>query len=292
MDNASTADSIGTLYVVATPIGHMADITIRALGVLKRVHLVAAEDTRQAGRLFSHHGISAQMISYHEHNEMQRTPMLIERLQSGQDVALICNAGTPAISDPGYRLVNTAVSLNMPVVPVPGVCAAISALSVSGFPTDEFVFVGFLPKKQGKRENKIKLLAHEPRTIILYESPKRIQGLLRDILRLMGDRQGMLSREMTKPHEEFIRGQVSDIRHQLEDRAVIKGECTLLVCGKREPVPQPTEDMQAEIRDALSVSEQGLGDLCRVISKKYHISRKMVYSEALKIKKGKQDEWT
>ncbi len=289
MDNLQQSDTGGTLYVTATPIGHMEDITLRALGVLRQVHWVAAEDTRQAGLLLAHHGITAQLISYHEHNENERTPILIERLKTGQDIALICTAGTPTISDPGYRLVKTAVSQNIHVVPVPGVSAVTSALSVSGLPTDEFVFVGFLPRKQGKRKDQLEALADEARTIILYESPKRIQKLLKDIVKWMGDRHGMLSREMTKPHEEFIRGRMSDILHRLDKRPVVKGECTLLVSGKTEMAPVPIDAIREEIRSALSEADIGLRDISRAISKKYNVSRQFVYSEALKIKKGTQD---
>jgi 16S rRNA (cytidine1402-2'-O)-methyltransferase len=286
MDNTNKPNTDGTLYVVATPIGHMEDITLRALSVLRQVHLVAAEDTRQAGLLFAHHHIEAQLISYHEHNETERTPALIQRLQSGEEVALICSAGTPAISDPGYRLVKTAISQNIPVIPVPGVSAVISALSVSGLPTDEFVFIGFLPRKQGKRLSQLKALADEARTIIFYESPKRIQGLLKDIHQFMGDRDGMLSREMTKPYEEFIRGTVSYILHQLEKRSVVKGECTLLISGKTGNMPVSTEEIQEEIRSALLASVNSLGDISKAIAKKYNVSRQLVYSEALKIKKN------
>ncbi len=286
MDNTRKPNTDGTLYVVATPIGHMEDITLRALGVLRRAHLVAAEDTRQAGLLFAHHHIEAQLISYHEHNETERTPVLIQRLQSGKDIALICSAGTPAISDPGYRLVKTAISENIPVIPVPGVSAVISALSVSGLPTDEFVFIGFLPKKQGKRKSRLKALADESRTIIFYESPKRIQKLLKDIHQFLGDRDGMLSREMTKPHEEFIRGRVSDILQQLDKRAVVKGECTLLISGKTGNTQVSTEEIQEEIRSALAASVNSLGGISKAIAKKYNISRQFVYSEALKIKRN------
>lgn len=289
MDNPQQSQANGTLYVTATPIGHMEDITLRALDVLRKVHWVASEDTRQAGLLFAHHGITAQLVSYHEHNETERTPILIERLQSGQDIALICNAGTPTVSDPGYRLIKTAISENIRVVPIPGVSAAITALSVSGFPTDEFAFVGFLPKKQGKRHERLKVLADEERTIILYESPKRILKLLKDIQKVMGDRRGMLSREMTKPHEEFIRGRISDILNRLETRSVVKGECTLLLSGKSESAGAPVEVIREEILSALSETDKRLGDISRAVSKKLNVSRQFVYSEALKLKKGSTD---
>ncbi len=286
MEDNRDGAAAGVLYVVATPIGNMRDITLRALDTLKHVDVVAAEDTRQTGLLLAHHQISARLVSYHEHNEAERTPHLIERLESGKKVALVCTAGTPAISDPGYRLVKTAISRNITVRPIPGVSAVISALSVSGLPTDAFIFIGFLPRKQNKRIAQLKALADELRTIIFYESPRRIESLLKEIYKYMGDRESMLSREMTKPHEEFLRGPVSGILKELEARAAVKGECTLLVSGRAKGETIKREDLIKEIHFALSTSKRSLGDISKTIAKKYNVTRQLVYSEGVKIKKG------
>ena len=224
----------GTLYVVATPIGNKDDITVRALTVFREVDLIAAEDTRKTRRFLASHDIKSKLVSYHEHNEEKRTPQLIQKLNSGHTVALVSNAGTPLVSDPGYRLIETAISHKIDVVPIPGVSAAIAALSVAGLPTEAFVFIGFLPKKKGKRLKQLQALATGDRTLIFYESPGRILALLQDIIKIMGDRRGALAREMTKLHEEFLRGRLSEIEQNLQERTGIKGECTLLVAGNLE----------------------------------------------------------
>ncbi len=221
----------GALYVVATPIGNKDDITVRALSVFREVDLIAAEDTRKTRRFLAFHDIRSKLVSYHEHNEEKRTPQLIRKLNRGHQIALVSNAGTPLVSDPGYRLIETAISHNIDVVPIPGVSAAIAALSVAGLPTEAFVFVGFLPKKKGKRLQQLQALATADRTLIFYESPGRILALLQDIIKIMGDRRGALAREMTKLHEEFLRGRLSEIAQTLQVRTGIKGECTLLVAG-------------------------------------------------------------
>jgi 16S rRNA (cytidine1402-2'-O)-methyltransferase len=217
-DDPEHIDETCNLYVVATPIGNRDDITIRALNILGRVDLVAAENTRHTGRLLAHHNIKGNLISYHEHNEVKRTPELIHRLKTGSSVALVSNAGTPSVSDPGYRLVKEAIANNIKVIPVPGVSAAVTALSAAGLPTYSFIFVGFPAKKKAKRLKQLKELASEIRTIIFYESPKRILTFLEEIIDAMGDRYGVLSREMTKLHEEFLRGFLSEIHYILNAR--------------------------------------------------------------------------
>ncbi|MGD2011415.1 MAG: 16S rRNA (cytidine(1402)-2'-O)-methyltransferase, partial [Desulfobacterales bacterium] len=215
------AEAKGTLFVLATPIGNLRDITLRALDVLLSVDFIAAEDTRHTGRLLKGRNPKGRFISYHEHNEDKRTPLLLEKLEAGFSVAVVSNAGTPSISDPGYRLVESAAARNIPVSPVPGASAAIAALSVSGLPTDSFVFIGFLPRKQGRRTEQLTSLRNMPRTMIFYESPKRISRLLDDLLALMGDRSAVLGREMTKLHEEFLRGRLSELIALLEERSNI-----------------------------------------------------------------------
>lgn len=280
-------DNSGRLYVVATPIGNRDDITLRALNILEKVDLVASEDTRHTGRLLRYHKIKANLISYHEHNERERTPELIHRLKRGESVAIVSNAGTPSVSDPGYRLINEAIARSIKVIPIPGVSAAITALSVAGLPTDSFVFVGFPDRKKGKRLKQLEELANEARTIVFYESPKRILSLMEDLMMTMGDRYGVLSREMTKIHEEFIRGFLSEIIQTLKTRPVIKGECTLLVSGYKKDEDVSMETIRSEIKKGLEIKRSSLSDLAKEIAKKYSIPKNMVYEEALKIKESK-----
>ena len=224
----------GILYVVATPIGNMADITFRAIQTLKDVALIAAEDTRHTRRLLMHYAIRNNMISLHEHNENQRTDLLVKRLKSGESIALVSDAGTPTLSDPGYRLIKETIGSGIRVVPIPGASAVPASLCASGLPTDAYVFMGFLPRKEGKRRNTLNSLVNEQKTMVFYESPKRIRVLIKDLIETLGDRQGVLSREMTKRHEEFVRGNLSGILDVLAGRPEIKGECTLVVKGGAE----------------------------------------------------------
>jgi 16S rRNA (cytidine1402-2'-O)-methyltransferase len=277
-----------SLYVVATPIGNRDDITIRALNILGQVDIVAAEDTRHTGRLLAHHNIKGNLISYHEHNEVKRTPELIHRLKTGSSVALVSNAGTPSVSDPGYRLVKEAIANNIKVIPVPGVSAAVTALSAAGLPTYSFIFVGFPAKKKAKRLKQLKELARENRTIIFYESPKRILTFLEEIINAMGDRYGVLSREMTKLHEEFLRGFLSEIRCILNARPAVKGECTLIVMGLEENKEVSLETIRNEINTELEKTGSRLSDIARAVAKKYGLPKSKVYNEALKLKRTAQ----
>ena len=276
--------SPGTLYVVATPIGHRDDITLRALNVLGHVDLIAAEDTRKTRRFLDLHGIQGRFISYHEHNENERTPQILKKLKTGASIALVSNAGTPSVSDPGYRLIKSAAKNEVSIVPVPGVSAAAAALSVAGLPTDAFTFAGFLPKKKGKRLNQLGALAKEPRTLIIYESPKRILLLLKEIISTMGNRYGVLAREMTKLHEEFIRGRLSEILEILEGRSQTKGECTLLISGCEDGSTVNWETVRNEIRNELESKNEPVSRLAQKISQKYGLSKNKVYQEALEIR--------
>jgi len=280
----------GILYVVATPIGNRDDITLRALDILGHVDLVAAEDTRHTGRLLAHHKIKCQMISFHEHNENDRTPDLIRRLKAGTSVALVSNAGTPSVSDPGYRLVKEAVANHIRVTPIPGVSAAIAALSVSGLPTDSFVFIGFPAKKKAKRLRQLKALAGESKTMVFYESPKRILTFLEETKSVMGDRYGVLCREMTKLHEEFIRGFLSEILYSLTARSVIKGECTLLVTGCEENKKNSIKTVRTEILKALEKKESKLSEFSKIIANNYGLPKNKVYDEALRLKRKMQSQ--
>lgn len=285
------AAEAGVLYIVATPIGNQEDITLRALKVLRQVDGVAAEDTRHTGKFLTHHGITTRLISYHEHNEHTRTPALISRMTAGESIALVTDAGTPAVSDPGYRLVKAAVESGIRVVPVPGVSAAITALSVGGLPTDAFVFLGFPAKKKAKRIQQLQSLADESKTLIFYESPKRITSFLAEVREILGDRSAVLGREMTKLHEEFLRGPISGIMEALSGRPAVKGECTLLVAGKEAGdvslLASDPEALHDKIAAAMAAGSS-LTDVSRKLSTLLGVSRKMVYDIALKIKTDKE----
>ncbi|MDJ0781612.1 MAG: 16S rRNA (cytidine(1402)-2'-O)-methyltransferase [Desulfosarcinaceae bacterium] len=275
------------LYVVATPIGNRDDITLRALKTLAAVDLVAAEDTRETGRLLRHYGITARLLSYHEHNEAQRTPHLIQRLTNGERIALVSDAGTPSVSDPGFRLVQAAVAAGLQVVPVPGVSAAVSALSVAGLPTDRFLFVGFLPKKRSKRRQLLAELADQPHTLVFYESPRRIVDLLEEMAACFGSRTAMLAREMTKRHEEFLRGELAEIRAELAARPEVKGEITLLVSGGSKSPASDWAEVEAALRDALAAGRGSLSQITKTIAGTHHRPRAEVYARALRLKRKK-----
>jgi 16S rRNA (cytidine1402-2'-O)-methyltransferase len=227
----------GTLYVVATPLGHLEDMTLRALRVLREVSLVACEDTRRTGTLLRAHGIATSTTSYFEHNERWKGERILEALRGGRDVALVSDAGTPGISDPGYRLVREARDEGLPVVPVPGPSAAIAALSVSGLPTDRFLFVGFLPPRSGARRRALEELASERSTLVFHESPVRVLDGLADMVEVLGDRDAFLCREATKVHEEYVRAPLSAILASLAARESVKGEIVLVVAGAPEAAP-------------------------------------------------------
>ena len=289
MSDPTKTEKIGVLYVVATPIGNREDITLRGLDILREVDLIAAEDTRKSGSLLAYYQIKNRLISFHEHNEKKRTPELIGKLLGGMTIALVSNAGTPLVSDPGYRLIEAAIANKITVTPIPGVTAATAAMSVSGMPTDSFVFIGFAPKKKGKRLNFLTELSAEPRPLIFYESPKRMLSLLAEILSCMGDRNAMLAREMTKLHEEFVRGTVSQILETIKARPAFKGECTLLVAGGEASEPINAEIVKTEIKAALQNGQNGLSQIARAIALKCGLPKNEVYALALKIK-GLSDE--
>ena len=288
--NSGKPVSPGTLYVVATPIGHRDDLTLRALKILGQVDLIAAEDTRKTRRFLELHGIKGSFISYHEHNEKERTPQILKKLQTGVSIALVSNAGTPTVSDPGYRLIKSAAGHGVTIVPVPGVSAAATALSVAGLPTDAFTFAGFLPKKKGKRLKLLDQLAQEPRTLIFYESPKRILTLISEIIDTMGDRFGVLAREMTKLHEEFIRDQLSEILAILKRRSAIKGECTLLVSGWDDNRAVEWESVENEIKEEMQSSTEPVSKLVKRISQKYGLPKNKVYQEALDVRRQRTED--
>ena len=221
----------GVLYIVSTPIGNREDITLRALRILKEVDLIAAEDTRHTGLLLKHFGIQTPLSSYFEGNELRKRDLILSRLKQGDRVALVSDAGTPGISDPGFRLIQLSIENQIPVVPIPGPSAVITALSVSGLPTDAFLFKGFLPHKATKRRGLLEQLEAARETLIFYESPHRLNETLKDISDILGNREIVLARELTKMYEEVLRGRVSEIQSQITGRK-IKGEITLIISGK------------------------------------------------------------
>jgi 16S rRNA (cytidine1402-2'-O)-methyltransferase len=229
MSNTQAAqESGGCLYLVATPIGNLEDISLRALRVLKEADLIACEDTRQTMKLLSHYDIHTRLESYHEHNELTRAPELIIELEQGAKIALVSDAGTPVISDPGHRLVGLCLRHGIPVVPLPGPSALVAALAASGLATDEFVFLGFLPSRAGERRKALRALAAEPRTLVLYEAPHRLVDTLEDALEILGNKPVVVAREITKLHEEFLRGHLEDVIAQLRKKPP-RGEITLLL---------------------------------------------------------------
>jgi 16S rRNA (cytidine1402-2'-O)-methyltransferase len=275
----------GVLYVVATPIGNLEDITLRALRVLKEVNRIAAEDTRHTQTLLNHYGITTPLTSYHEHNERSKVRSLIERLARGENIALVSDAGTPAISDPGYRLVGAAIRENLSVVPIPGACAALAVLSASGLPSDRFAFEGFLPAAKQERKNKLQALKGETRTMIFYEAPHRLKESLEDLLQIFGDREISIGREMTKLHEEFLRGAVSAVLLQLAERDV-KGELTLIVHGATVEFEIAEDQLKAEI-GRLIAAGNGAKEISELIGGRYGLAKREVYRRVLEIKNSK-----
>lgn len=277
----NTGEKQGTLYMVATPIGNLEDITLRAIRILKEVDLIAAEDTRHSRILLSAYDIRTPLISLHEHNEKERSRLIISRIQDGFNIAYISDAGTPCISDPGYQLVGAALQHKINVVPVPGASAVIAALSVCGFPADRFLFCGFLPPKENKRRLFLESLRHEEKTIILYESPKRIFDTLRDIFDILGDRQIVVARELTKVFEEVKRGKVSEILEMRAGKA--KGEFTLILQGfSSDAEPITDDEIQKKLLGLWTEHHMSLRDAVQYIARQTGASRKKIYDIAVK----------
>jgi 16S rRNA (cytidine1402-2'-O)-methyltransferase len=245
-------DSTGRLYVVATPLGNMEDVTLRALRVLGEVDLVACEDTRHSGAFLRSHGIATRTTSYFEHNERWKGERILAELRGGHDVALVCDAGTPGISDPGFRLVREARNAGLPVVPVPGPSAVVTALSVSGLPTDRFLFVGFLPAKSRARRRALQELENVRETLVVYESPVRAVSSLEDMEAVLGDRDAFLCREATKLHEEYRSGTLSALRASLASREKVRGEIVLAIAGAVEAGTSAVESVEGVYRQLVS----------------------------------------
>lgn len=275
----------GCLYVVATPIGNLEDITLRALRILKTVDLIAAEDTRQTRKLLVHYQISTPQVSYHAHNQETRGQELLQRLQKGQNLALVSDAGTPGFSDPGATLVAQVWEAGLKVVAIPGPAAGIAALSISGFKGD-VSFIGFLPQKAGKRREMLAALAREPRVLIFYESPRRLQRTLEELGTVMGDRQILVARELTKYYEQYWRGLLSEVRAQISGRE-IKGECTLVL--SRPPGTAPEVNNLEDYLLAAARETQDTGrTLTSRVAAELGLSRRQVYQTYLELKAQKR----
>lgn len=274
----------GTLYVVATPIGHLLDITLRALETLKAVHCIAAEDTRHTRKLLSHYNIHKPLVSYHTHNAGERGPQFIAKLLAGEDLALVTDAGTPGVSDPGMLLVREALECGVPVSVIPGPSAAIAALVVSGLSTYPFAFLGFPPSRGVARRQFLVTYRTLPMTLVLYESPKRLVRTLQDILQEWGNRPVAVARELTKLYEEVFRGKVSEALEHFSEE--IRGEVTLVVRGYDAVSERPERD-PAWREDLLYLMEDEklkVKEAVEIITGRYPVSRRLAYSEALRIK--------
>ena len=277
----------GTLYLVGTPIGNLEDITLRALRVLKEVDLIACEDTRHTATLLSHYSIEKPTISYHEHNELTRAAELVVHLERGDNIALVSDAGMPGVSDPGYRLVALAVRHHIRVVPVPGASAFLSALVASGLATDSFHFAGFLPARAGARRTALEAIRDSSRTEVFYEAPHRIVETLRDVVEVLGgDRHAVIAREVTKLHEEFLRGRADELLSQLKQRGEIRGEITLLIGKAQESAQMPASGKTIAQRVQEIVRDDKLEEKAALkqAAKEFGLSRSEAYRELQRCK--------
>jgi 16S rRNA (cytidine1402-2'-O)-methyltransferase len=273
----------GVLYVVATPIGNLEDITLRALRVLREADLVAAEDTRRTRALLAHHGIRRPLASYYDAVERVRAPAIVERLRAGATVALVSDAGTPGIADPGYHLVRGALAAGVRVVPVPGPSAVTAVVSAAGIPAERFLFEGFLPTRPGPRAQRLRALAAEPRALVFFEAARRLPAFLAAARAALGDREAVIARELTKRHEEWLRGRLSELALRAGAAVPLKGEVTVLIAGAAEAaVSTPAHALDARIRVALA-SGQHLRELAQAIARETGMSRRAVYRRALEL---------
>lgn len=279
----------GILYICGTPIGNLEDITLRVLRILKKVKLIAAEDTRRTKKLLNHYHIDTKATSYHEYNKFKKAPYLVEILKNGQDIALVSDAGMPGISDPGYVLIDLALKSNIKIIPIPGVSALITALVVSGLPIDKFVFEGFLPRKIKERKRYFRSIENEERTVIFYETPHRLKRALKDMLEVWGDRKIVIARELTKIFEEIIRGKLSQVLTEISTKE-IKGEITLVVQGGIKKKEKDKIDflkneyiMQEYLK---KLKNQGYSnkDIIKIAQEKLDIPKNLIYKKLLEMK--------
>jgi 16S rRNA (cytidine1402-2'-O)-methyltransferase len=266
----------GTLYIVATPIGNLEDLSFRAVRVLREADRIACEDTRHTRRLLDHYGIEKPLLSYHEHNEKERTEELLRDLEEGRSVALVSDAGTPLIADPGYRIVHAARERGIPVSPIPGPSAIMAALSAGGLATDAFLFGGFLPAKSGARRRALETWQSIEGTLVFYEAPHRVVESLRAIAEVAGDRRVVVARELTKIHEEFLNGTAASVADTLEARPTIKGEFTIMVARAESAPPPNPAGIEAEVA-ALVAGGTPRMDAVKTVARRHGLSKREVY---------------
>lgn len=269
----------GILYIVATPIGNLEDITLRAIRTFKEADVIAAEDTRHTQALLRHFAIDTPLTSYHEHNERTKTGELVTRLERGENIALVSDAGTPAISDPGYRLVVAAIGAGIRVIPIPGPSALIAALSAGGLPTDGFDFRGFLPARKQERRSRLQELRGSRSTMVFYETPHRLKESLADIREILGNRRMVVAREVTKVYEEFLRGRISEVIDQVSQRQ-IRGEMTLVIQGCSDSEASSEEALRDEI-DKLKGEGMRIKEIAEIVGEKYGYSKREIYRLAI-----------
>jgi 16S rRNA (cytidine1402-2'-O)-methyltransferase len=274
----------GCLYLVATPIGNLEDITLRALRVLKEVDQVACEDTRHTLKLLNHFDIHKTLVSYHEHNELTRAPELVLAMEEGANIALVSDAGMPLVSDPGHRLVTLAIRHRIPVVPIPGPSALLAALSASGLPNEEFLFLGFLPARSGERQRALERLRIEDRTLIFYEAPHRIRDTIADAAAVLGDRPACLAREVTKVHEEFRRGRLTELFQSLEEHPA-KGEITLVIGRADKSAPgvnvDTAQSLAARVDELMHQAKLDRKEALKLAAKERGMSKRDAYRQLL-----------
>ncbi len=277
----------GCLYIVGTPIGNLEDITLRALRILKEVDVIACEDTRHTQKLLNHYNIAKTLVSYHEHNEMTRSPELLIQLEQGAKVALVSDAGMPLVSDPGYRLVTLCVRHKIPIVPIPGPSAMLAALAAAGLPNEEFLFVGFLPQRSGERRRMLEHLRIEERTMIFYEAPHRVAESIADAQEILGDRAACIAREVTKLHEEFLRGKLSQLAESLAERPA-RGEITLIV-GPPEPSAgtgqaDSSQSLSDRVDELIRQAKLDRKEALKLAAKERGLTRRAAYEQLVESK--------
>lgn len=284
---ANANEPRGCLYIVGTPIGNLEDITLRALRILKEVDVIACEDTRHTQKLLNHYNIDKKLVSYHEHNEMTRSPELLIQLEQGATVALVSDAGMPLVSDPGYRLVTLCVRHKILVVPIPGPSAMLAALAGAGLPNEEFLFVGFLPARSGERRRMLERLRIEERTIIFYEAPHRVAESVADLLDILGDRPACIAREISKLHEEFLRGRLSQLAESLAERPA-RGEITLLVGPPEQSgisgQVDSTQSLSDRVEELIRQAKLDRKDALKLAAKERGLTRRDAYDQLVESK--------
>lgn len=275
----------GTLYIVSTPIGNLEDITLRALRILKEVDLIAAEDTRHTRKLLSAYDIHTSLTSYFDHNETQKSAYLLQQLLNGKSIALVSDSGTPGISDPGYAIIRSAIDHDLPVVPIPGPSAIITALTVSGLSFESFIFIGFLTNKRSARIKKLRAFQREPRTIVCYVSPHHFLNTLKDIQEILGNRQIVVTRELTKKFEEIVRGDIEAVIEEFTRTSSIKGEFTLVIAGSKgvEATVIHSDVIVTELKKCMADQELSRKDAVKYVAAKLELPKNRVYKESLNL---------